>query len=99
MKYTPTHYPANSKGKITAFNSATKGQSKSASAVESTVNIVVGFFVAVVANVVVLPCFGVHVALQASIGIAVVFTAISFVRAYVLRRFFNWIEVRSYNGK
>ena len=71
-----------------------EGQTKLGSMIESVMNIVVGFGVAVVTNIVVLPWFGFPCSLKASLGIGAVFTVVSFVRSYVLRRVFNWIMIK-----
>ena len=59
------------------------------SALEAVTNVIVGFGVSVLANVFVLPAFGLPVSLSQATGIGVVFTFISLVRSYVLRRVFN----------
>ena len=62
--------------------------------VEACFNVLVGFTVAVISNEVVLPLFGHNVTFSDSFWIAVVFTGISMVRSYILRRLFNWWHVR-----
>lgn len=64
-------------------------QSKKLSAFEAGVNTVAGFGISVVANMIVLPAFGYAVSIGDSLAIGVVFTAISFIRSYILRRIFN----------
>jgi hypothetical protein len=66
-----------------------RSQSRAMSAVEATSNVVVGFLVAWAANVAVLPAFGLRPSVADSFLIAVVFTAISFIRSYLLRRTFE----------
>lgn len=65
-------------------------QTRAWSAIEACANIVVGIGVSFTANLIVLPIFGLPVSLSQATGITVVFTFISFVRSYALRRFFNW---------
>ena len=64
-------------------------QSRLMSLVEAGTNVAVGLLVAVTTHIVVFPMLG----LQASIGqnrrIALVFTAVSIVRSYALRRLFD----------
>lgn len=67
------------------------GQSRSMSAVEAVVNVAVGYGVSVAATALVLPAFGLPVAAGQAAGIAGVFTIISLVRSYALRRLFNLI--------
>lgn len=69
------------------------GQKKSHSLAESIFNVVIGFAVSYVANLVVLPWFGFKVSHSAALGIGLIFTVISIVRSYVLRRVFNRIMV------
>jgi O-antigen/teichoic acid export membrane protein len=65
-------------------------QTKLGSFVEAWVNIAVGFAINWCANMVFLPMFG-FTGLTASkaFGIGLVFTVISLVRQYILRRYFN----------
>jgi len=64
-------------------------QSKTHSLVESVTNIIVGYFVALGAQLVVFPMFGLSVPVRDNILIGLVFTVVSLVRSYVLRRVFN----------
>jgi len=64
-------------------------QTKIASLAEAASNIAIGIAVGFVSNIVVLPLFGYDVNLTDAMGISLVFTAISLVRSYVLRRVFN----------
>lgn len=64
-------------------------QSRLMSFIEAWANVFVGYWVSVAANYVVLPWFGFDVSAGQAIGIGVIFTAISLVRSYLLRRCFN----------
>ncbi|MGB1154849.1 MAG: DUF7220 family protein [Paracoccaceae bacterium] len=64
-------------------------QSKQRSALEAVTNVTVGFLVAVGANLLVLPAFGYQVSVGDSFAIGWVFTVISMMRSYLLRRLFN----------
>ena len=64
-------------------------QSRWMSLVEATTNIVVGYCLAVLTQVIVFPLFGLSVSLGENLGIGAVFTVISLVRSYILRRIFN----------
>ena len=59
------------------------------SALEAVTNVTVGFLVAVGANLLVLPAFGYAVTIGDSFAIGWVFTVISMLRSYFLRRLFN----------
>lgn len=64
-------------------------QSKRGSLTEAIANTVIGYLVAVAAQAVILPAFGIAVSAQQHLGIAACFTVVSLARSYVLRRFFN----------
>lgn len=64
-------------------------QSRLHSMIESWANILIGFTINWCANLLVLPAFGFNVTPVDAFGIGVVFTAISLVRSYALRRLFN----------
>ena len=64
-------------------------QSRQRSVLEAVTNVLVGFLVAVGANLLVLPAFGYQVTVSDSFAIGWVFTVISMMRSYVLRRLFN----------
>ena len=56
---------------------------------ESIANVVVGYWVAVGAQVAIFPLFGVHLPLQQNMAIGGLFTVVSLVRSYCLRRLFR----------
>lgn len=62
------------------------------SALESLANILVGFSINWVANLLILPLFGFQVTGEQAFNMGLIFTAISLVRSYALRRFFNSIR-------
>jgi hypothetical protein len=64
-------------------------QSRLGSLVESVSNVVVGFAVAVTAQSVIFPLFGIHVEARTHLLIGLCFTFVSVARSYVLRRFFE----------
>ena len=68
-----------------------QGQKKSHSLAEAIFNVVIGFIISMVANLIVLPWFGFYVTFGQAFGIGLIFTVISIVRSYVLRRIFNRI--------
>jgi len=67
-------------------------QSKLFSFIESVTNVVVGFIVAVLANILVLPLFGFYPSVGQATSIGVIFTIISLCRSYIIRRCFNKIK-------
>lgn len=62
------------------------------SAVETVTNTVVGYGVACVTQVMVFPLFGVHIPFHDNLLIGGVFTIVSLVRSYALRRVFNQFQ-------
>lgn len=69
-------------------------QSKMMSTLEALANIIVGQIYAIVAYMVLLPLFGYEATLSKSIGLTTCFCILGFIRSYVLRRFFDWINYK-----
>jgi hypothetical protein len=69
-------------------------QSKRMSMMESLTNVAVGYGVAVSAQIVVFPMFGLEVPLADNLAIGAIFTGISIMRSFALRRVFEEIRVR-----
>jgi hypothetical protein len=67
-------------------------QTKLGSFVEAWANIAVGFTVNWCANMAILPMFGFHVTGGVAFEIGLWFTAVSLLRQYVLRRWFNGLK-------
>ena len=59
------------------------------SAVESVANVAIGFGVAVAAQLAVFPLFGFHPPLADNLMIGGLFTVVSLLRSFALRRLFN----------
>lgn len=64
-------------------------QSKLGSLAESITNVLIGITIGFVSNIIVLPAFGYPVTLHDGLMISIVFTAISLVRSYIIRRIYN----------
>ncbi|MBV9826039.1 MAG: hypothetical protein JO001_10215 [Alphaproteobacteria bacterium] len=64
-------------------------QSKTHSLIEALVNVAIGYCIAVTAQIVIFPIFGVHISIRQNIEIGIIMTAVSIVRSYTLRRVFN----------
>jgi hypothetical protein len=64
-------------------------QSRRHSALEAVINVVVGYWLAVAAAQVILPLFGYPVRFSDNLIISALFTVVSLIRSYVLRRLFN----------
>ena len=71
-------------------------QSRAMSLVEAVANVVVGYGVAVVTQVLIFPIFGLHTTLAQNLKMGAVFTLVSIARSYILRRLFEAIRVRGW---
>ena len=67
-------------------------QSRFLSALESIANVMVGYIVAIVAQTIVFPIFDVYISMSDNLMIGAIFTLVSLVRSYFLRRVFNRIH-------
>lgn len=66
-----------------------RGQSRFQSIMESCVNVLIGYGIALLSQMVIFPFFGIHVSISDNLEIGAWFTGISLVRSFVVRRFFN----------
>ena len=64
-------------------------QSRKHSAIESITNVIVGYGISVLAQIVIFPIFGLNVPLSTNLAMGALFTVVSLVRSYCLRRLFN----------
>ena len=69
-------------------------QSRLMSLVESLANVLVGYVVAVATQMLVFPLFGLAVTVTENLLIGLIFTAVSIVRSYALRRGCEALRVR-----
>lgn len=70
------------------------GQSKRGSMVETVTGTAIGYTVAVVSQIIIFPFFGVNLPVESNMVIALWFTLISLLRAYWVRRLFNFMHVK-----
>jgi hypothetical protein len=68
-------------------------QRRGTSLIESILNCVIGVGVATVGQIIIFPFFNIHVSLLDTGLIALIFTGISIVRSYALRRLFEYLRV------
>jgi hypothetical protein len=68
-------------------------QRRATSLIESILNCVIGVVVAIVGQIIVFPLFSIHISLIDTGLIAVIFTGVSIVRSYALRRLFEYLRV------
>ncbi len=64
-------------------------QTKLMSFIESCANVVIGYTVAIISQILVFPFFGINIPLKSNLLIGFWFTLISLCRSYCIRRFFN----------
>ncbi len=69
-------------------------QSKIMSMVETCLNTAVGFGIAMLTQILVFPLFGYSPPLSTNFKIALIFTVVSIVRGYLLRRLFEFMHIR-----
>lgn len=67
-------------------------QTKRQSLFESIMNIAIGYGVALLAQIIVFPIYGMRVEIGQNIQIGIIFTGVSLARSYALRRIFNRIH-------
>ena len=64
-------------------------QSRRLSMIEAVTNVVVGYALAVITQIVAFPWFGLQVSLGDNLAIGAVFVGVALIRSFVLRRLFN----------
>ena len=69
-------------------------QSRRMSLVEAMTNVAVGYALAVVTQIMVFPWFGLHPSLGENLTIGALFTGMSLLRSYALRRLFEAVGGR-----
>lgn len=69
-------------------------QSRVGSMVETLTNTAVGMAINVGVNAAVLPIFGFYPSFAQNVGMTIIFTFVSIIRSYVLRRVFNGFSSR-----
>lgn len=67
-------------------------QTKKMSLIETVLSVLIGYIVALLSQIVVFPLFDIEVSLIDNLLIGLLFTVISIIRGYYVRRLFNWID-------
>ena len=70
-------------------------QSRLMSLVESVANVIVGYSVAVMTQILIFPIFGLHTTLEQNLKMGAIFTIVSIARSFALRRVFEAIRMRT----
>lgn len=71
------------------------GQTKKHSIFESITNIIVGYGINLGAQLVIYPIFHIAVSFRQNILIGLIFTVISLIRSYTLRRIYNKLTIKT----
>ena len=64
-------------------------QTKLQSLTEAVSNVAIGFGVALSSQLIIYPLYDIHISFTKNVSLTCVFTVISILRSYVVRRFFN----------
>ena len=72
------------------------GQKKKVSLMEVLINTAIGYFVALATQIIVFPWFDIEVTYHQQFMIGLIFTVVSIVRGYFVRRLFNVIHVKGW---
>ena len=70
-------------------------QTRLMSLVESVANVIVGYGVAVMTQILIFPIFGLHTTLAQNLKMGAIFTVVSIARSFALRRVFEAIRMRT----
>ena len=70
-------------------------QSRRGSLIEALINTAIGFSINYFANLLIFPLFGMHISMTANLVLGMLYTIISVVRGYVIRRWFNGYIIRA----
>jgi hypothetical protein len=73
-------------------------QSRRASLTEAGLNTLIGYCVAIAVQVVIFPMFGIYIGASSHAVIGLLFTVVSLVRSYALRRLFETLRVKGVLG-
>lgn len=69
-------------------------QTRRQSLLEAVVNILIGFIVAGLSQMIIFPIFDIQTSAVENLAIASYFTIIGLIRSYILRRIFNYLHRR-----
>lgn len=67
------------------------------SLVEAVANVMIGYGVAVITQILIFPIFGLHTTLTQNLKMGAIFTVVSIARSFALRRVFEAIRMRRSN--
>lgn len=64
-------------------------QTRLESLVEVIINVVIGWIIGLITQLIVFPMYNIHVVFTDQLWISSVFTVVSIIRSYIIRRWFN----------
>jgi len=67
-------------------------QTRTQSLIESAINVAIWYGVALAAQIAVFPMFGIRIQMRDNLLIGAIFTVVSIVRSYAVRRLFNYLH-------
>ena len=67
-------------------------QTRTMSLIEAVTNVIVGYALAVITQILVFPAFGLNATLAQNLKLGLVFTVVSIARGYALRRLFEGLR-------
>ena len=70
-------------------------QSRAMSFLEAITNVLIGYTVAVLTQILIFPVFGLHTTLAQNLKLGAVFTVVSILRSFAIRRLFETVRVRA----
>lgn len=70
-------------------------QTRLLSFIESSANTAVGYVTAIMTQLIVFPMFDIHIKLHENLVIGAIFTVISLIRGYIIRRYFNGLKFKN----
>lgn len=73
-------------------------QTRTQSLIEVTINVLIGYIIATLTQIIIFPLFGIYVGLGDQMTISLIFTIISIIRGYIVRRWFN-ARIHNFAGK
>ena len=64
-------------------------QTRTGSLIEAFINVLIGFWINYIANLLIFPLFGFQISLSDNFIMGLIYSAISIGRSYIIRRWFN----------
>ena len=69
-------------------------QTKKLALIETIVGVITGFIISFILTATVFPLFDINISIETNLKVTIIFTIVSIVRGYTLRRIFNRIAIR-----